>query len=188
MKKQKILFVDDDPCLLDAMRTLFFRRFEVHTAQSPHFALDMLAAGASFPVVVADLKMPEMSGIDFFKRARAVAPESVRVMLTGQADLNAAMEAVNSGQVFRFHTKPCAFKILEQSVEDALCVFTLSQTAPPLSAHKITTNRAHGSTRERCISKLLFKKTESCMTAEEIQFLMGDTWHCGMKTTHEREQ
>lgn len=175
MEKQKILFVDDDPRLLGAMRAVFHRRFEVHTAQSPSLALEMLASDASFPVVVADLKMPEMNGIDFFRCAQEVSPESVRLMLTGQADLNAAMEAVNFGHVFRFHTKPCAPNILERSVEDALREFTLSQLTPRVFTQD-TTHRSHDETKGSCDPKPLFKKikTEADLTAEEIHFLMGN--------------
>jgi DNA-binding NtrC family response regulator len=93
-------------------------------------------------------------------------------MLTGQADLNAAMEAVNFGHVFRFHTKPCAPRILEQSVEDALRIFALSQTAPSDNM----TARSRDETKDSYDPKPPFKKTatEAGLTAEEIQFLIGN--------------
>jgi FixJ family two-component response regulator len=119
MTKQ-VLCVDDEPNVLQAFERQFHRRFELRTAQGPERALDELAVGGPFAVVVSDLRMPGMDGIEFLRRVREQWPDTVRIMLTGQADLNAAIAAVNQGSVFQFLTKPCPAEMLGRAIDAAL--------------------------------------------------------------------
>lgn len=102
----KILFVDDEENVLSAFRRQLRGRFEVETARSGKEGLEKLALEGPYAVVVADLRMPGMDGINFLAKARQAAPDTVRIMLTGYADLSNAIEAINEGNIFRFLTKP----------------------------------------------------------------------------------
>lgn len=105
--KHKILFVDDDLHVLQAFKRQLRKQFRIETAQSPVEGLDRVEKNGPFAVVVSDLRMPGMDGNQFLTRVKKIAPETVRIMLTGHADLNAAVEAINDGNIFRLLTKPC---------------------------------------------------------------------------------
>lgn len=117
---KRILFVDDDPRVLQAFERQFYKRFEIRTAIGPELGLQTLAADGPFATVVSDLRMPGMNGIEFLTRVRQASPDTVRVMLTGDADLSAAMAAVNEGKIFQFLTKPCPSDMLTRTLESAL--------------------------------------------------------------------
>ena len=104
---EKILCVDDEPNILDAYRRALKKDFHIDTASSGAQALEMIAADGPFAVIVSDMQMPEMDGVRLLARVSEVAPESVRIMLTGNADQQTAIQAVNEGHIFRFLTKPC---------------------------------------------------------------------------------
>lgn len=114
--KEKVLFVDDEPNLLANFRRLLRRQFDVHTADSGRQALEMIVNNGPFTVIVSDLSMPGMDGIQLLARAGEIAPDTVRILLTGQASIDVAIEAVNTGSVFRFLTKPCQQDVLSQSI------------------------------------------------------------------------
>lgn len=103
----KILFVDDEQNLLDSYRRSLGRKFPLDTACGGPEALAAIAAKGPYAVVVSDLRMPGMDGIQVLSEIRARAPDTVRIMLTGGADVEAAVAAVNEGNLFRFLTKPC---------------------------------------------------------------------------------
>ena len=102
-----ILLVDDEQNVLDAYRRQFRKQYHLHTALGGEQGLELLTAQGPFAVVISDCRMPLMDGIEFLTRVRESAPDTVRMMLTGNADLETAMEAVNQGEIFRFLTKPC---------------------------------------------------------------------------------
>jgi len=106
--KFKILCVDDEPRVLDSLRRHLQETYEVLTAASGAEGLDVLKQHRDVAVVVSDMRMPEMDGATFLRHTRVLRPSSVRVLLTGQADMAAAIKAINEGQIFRFLTKPCA--------------------------------------------------------------------------------
>lgn len=106
--KAKVLFVDDEVDLLAAMsRGLRSEHFQVVTASSAAQALEMLPEQGPFAVMVSDLRMPRMDGVELLRRTRDLAPDTVRVLFTGQLDLDKAIAAVNEGEIFRFLVKPC---------------------------------------------------------------------------------
>ncbi len=117
---ERILFVDDDPNILEAYQRRLQHVLHVRTAQGPYVGLRELQEKGPFAVVVADMNMPLMNGIDFLKKVRELAPETVRMMLTGNADIRVAMDAVNEGNVFRFLTKPCPSKLMGDSLVAAI--------------------------------------------------------------------
>lgn len=119
MAESRILFVDDEPDLLEGVGRMLFRerqRWEMHFAPGGVAGLAELAK-APFAVVVADMRMPQMDGIEFLKRVRQAAPDTVRMMLTGNTDQETAIKAVNDGNVFRFLTKPVEREGLVRAIE-----------------------------------------------------------------------
>ncbi|MEQ1908567.1 MAG: HD domain-containing phosphohydrolase [Vicinamibacterales bacterium] len=117
--KPTVLCVDDEPQVLEGMALHLRRRYIVTTASSGADALRTLGTNRSVAVIVSDMRMPEMDGATFLGRAKQVAPDAVRILLTGQAGLDAAVAAINHGQIFRFLTKPCAPPVLLAAIDAA---------------------------------------------------------------------
>lgn len=127
MSDHKILFVDDDENLLAAFQRNFRRRFVFDTAPGGPEGLELLRTAGPYAVIVADMRMPGMDGVEFLEQARPLAPGAVRIMLTGNADQQTAVDAVNRGQVFRFLNKPCPPDVLMPAIETALQQFDLQE-------------------------------------------------------------
>ncbi|HEB69998.1 MAG TPA: response regulator [Desulfobulbus sp.] len=104
----KILFVDDEENVLQSMKRQLRKRFPMQVALSADEALQILKEEGPFAVIVSDMRMPGMNGVELLSRVKGLYPDTVRIMLTGNADQETAMEAVNNGQIFRFLTKPCS--------------------------------------------------------------------------------
>jgi response regulator RpfG family c-di-GMP phosphodiesterase len=114
---EKILCVDDDANILDSYRRQLRKQFHIETAQGPERGLAALKASGPFAVVLSDMRMPGMNGIQFLAQVRVLAPDAVRVMLTGYADVDTAIAAVNEGNLFRFLSKPCPPEVLSTALE-----------------------------------------------------------------------
>ena len=108
----KILFVDDEPNVVQAYQRQLRKQFLVDTAEGALAALKAMETTGPYAVVVTDMRMPSMNGVEFLHHVRNRWPDSVRVMLTGNADQQTAIDAVNDGCVFRFLTKPCSMESL----------------------------------------------------------------------------
>ena len=99
----RVLCVDDEPNVLEGLRDGLSRSFDVHTAESGADALALLERHPDgFAVIISDMRMPVMSGSAFLSQARRISPNAVRLLLTGYSDVDAAIRAVNDGQLFRF--------------------------------------------------------------------------------------
>ena len=122
---EKILFVDDEPNVLSAFQRQLRKQFAIATAPGGAEGLDAVRNQGPFAVIVSDLRMPRMDGIEFLSRVHSIAPDTVRMMLTGNADLHAAVEAVNQGYIFRFLTKPCATEVLTAALEAGTAQYRL---------------------------------------------------------------
>ena len=105
--RPKILVVDDDTNLLAGIVRSHRKEYELITASSPASAIDMLQHGGPFAVIVSDYTMPGMNGATLLHKMQELAPDTVRIMMTGNSDLQSAINAVNQGAVFRFIRKPC---------------------------------------------------------------------------------
>ncbi|MBI5579397.1 MAG: SpoIIE family protein phosphatase [Deltaproteobacteria bacterium] len=116
----RVLFVDDDPKILAAFQRQLRKKVTIETVESGAEGLDVLRRDGPFSVVVTDYCMPSMNGIEFLGRAREIAPETVRMLLTGSADLGTAIQAVNQGNIFRFLTKPCSPDNLLEAVQTGI--------------------------------------------------------------------
>lgn len=124
-KRRKVLFVDDEQNILDTFRASLRKRFKVETALGPLEGVEKLKTSGPYAVVVSDLKMPDMDGITFLSKVQELSPDSVRIMLTGHADLNSAISAVNDGAVFRFLTKPSPMEVMIRTLEIATKQYSL---------------------------------------------------------------
>lgn len=117
---EKVLFVDDEPVLLQGYQRLLRKEFEVTTAVGGAAALTMVQHLGPFAVVLSDMRMPGMDGIEFLLKVKVLAPDTVRMMLTGASDLQTAIHAVNEGNIFRFLSKPSNKETLIKALQEGL--------------------------------------------------------------------
>src|SRR5262252_623211 len=115
-EKARLLFVDDEQRVLNSMRIMFRRQFDLFLASHGAEALDIVK-DKNIDVIVADHRMPRMTGVEVLSKVRAMSPRTVRILLTGYADLDAVEGSINESEVFRFLTKPCAPKQLREVIE-----------------------------------------------------------------------
>lgn len=116
-ERAKVLFVDDEPKVLQGLRRNFGRTFDMQLGSSGAEGLEIVKDMGPFDVVVSDLRMPRMDGIQFLVRVRDLHPDTSRILLTGNANLESAIAAVNEGHLFRFLKKPCPREELERAIE-----------------------------------------------------------------------
>ncbi len=125
--KPKILLVDDEPNIIHSYGRGLRKDWQLVTALSGAEGLRAIKEQGPFSVIVSDFNMPHMDGITFLIRAMEVAPDSVRMMLTGEGDFQIATKAVNEGNIFRFITKPCPLEQLNKALQDGYRQFRLLQ-------------------------------------------------------------
>jgi response regulator RpfG family c-di-GMP phosphodiesterase len=106
-ERVKVLCVDDEPQILQGLGLHLRRGYDLATAANGAAGLEILRAQGPFAVVLSDMRMPGMDGAAFLTEVRSAAPDTTRMLLTGHADMSAAIAAVNQGQIFRFLMKPC---------------------------------------------------------------------------------
>lgn len=121
---EEILFVDDEPNVLDAYRRELEPDYSVTCAAGGAEGLAAIDEKGPFAVIVTDMQMDGMNGIEFLTRVREKCPDSVRLMLTG-GNMASAVEAVNEGRIFRFLTKPCPGETLRKALDAALAQYQL---------------------------------------------------------------
>jgi response regulator RpfG family c-di-GMP phosphodiesterase len=112
----KILLVDDDENILLGYKRNLRNEFQVLTAESAKAGFQVIKENLDLTVIVSDYNMPEMNGIDFLSQVKAQLPLISRILLTGNAELQMAIEALNSGSIFRFLTKPCSQELLQNII------------------------------------------------------------------------
>jgi len=122
---EKILLVDDDKGILDGYRRSLSREFPMETALGGQQALQMVAESGPYAVVVSDMRMPGMDGIQLLSKIKALSPDTIRVMLTGNADTDTAVNAINEGSIFRFLNKPCSKEVMAKTLTAALVQYRL---------------------------------------------------------------
>jgi len=122
---KKVLLVDDESAILNAFRRMLRKDFEVDTALSAIEGLSSIESAGPYAVVVSDMNMPGIDGLQFLKTVKQKAPDSVRIMLTGVADLELAVTAVNEGNIFRFLTKPCPHELLTSAIQAGMDMYRL---------------------------------------------------------------
>ncbi len=122
---EKILLVDDDANILDGYRRSLSREFLMETAEGAEPALALAEKNGPYAVVVSDMRMPGMDGIQLLSRIKALSPDTIRVMLTGNADMDTAISAINEGSIFRFLNKPCSKEAMAKTLTAALVQYRL---------------------------------------------------------------
>ena len=121
----RVLLVDDEKNILEAYRRNLHGRFEVVTAESGAEALKLIKEDDQFPVIVTDYKMPGMNGVELLDASKSISPDTVQIMLTGQAEMGAVIELINKGAIFRFLTKPCSPDDLIKNINDGIRQYEL---------------------------------------------------------------
>lgn len=115
-----IMVVDDEIYILDAFKRQLKGKYNVYTAENAVNALKQIKALPDLAVVIADYRMPGLNGIDFISKAREIAPDTSYIMLSGYADQETILNAINKGNVFRFLTKPCNHEDLTTAIDEAI--------------------------------------------------------------------
>ena len=106
MTTHKILYIDDDAENLRTFKRLFRKEYDILLAESGEEGLRILQEHAPIPIIITDQRMPEMTGIEFLDQSIQISPESIRMILTGFTDVQALIDAINTGRVYRYITKP----------------------------------------------------------------------------------
>jgi len=122
---EKILLVDDDCNILDGYRRSLSREFLIETAMGGEQALKFVAENGPYAVVISDMRMPGMDGIQLLSSIKAQSPDTIRIMLTGNADIDMAINAINEGSIFRFLNKPCSKEVMAKTLTAALVQYRL---------------------------------------------------------------
>lgn len=140
--EDRILLIDDDHHLLSAMRRQLMGEFDLTTAQGGEEGIAEVQAGKDkrnpFAVVVCDMRMPGMDGVETLRRINEISPETVRIMLTGNADQQTAIDAINEGNIFRFYTKPCETAVLSKGLKAAIEQYRLVMSERELLEKTLT--------------------------------------------------
>src|SRR5271165_7129583 len=135
---EKILLVDDDSNILEGFRRTLSREFLMETALGGEQALKLVADNGPYSVVVSDMRMPGMDGIQLLIRIKSVSPDTIRVMLTGNADMETAVNAINEGSIFRFLNKPCNKEVMAKTLTAALVQYRLVTAEKQLLEHTLS--------------------------------------------------
>lgn len=143
--RPRLLFVDDEQRVLNSMRIMFRRQFELFLASHGAEALDIVR-DQDIDVIVADHRMPKMTGVEVLSKVRALSPRTVRILLTGYADLDAVEGSINDSEVFRFLTKPCAPQQLRETIE--LAAKLARETPAPAAPEPLAAGDTPGDTIE----------------------------------------
>lgn len=168
----RVLFVDDEENILRAIERLFIDEdYEVVTATSGDRALALLAGSEPPAVIVSDQRMPGMSGSEFLRKAKDASPESLRMVLTGYADIGAAMDAVNLGGASRYLTKPWEDAMLLQAVRDGVGLFRLRRENRLLQAVVARQNEELRDWNAKLKSRVLEQTARIRLQNEELRAL-----------------
>lgn len=113
-----ILYVDDEINILKSVKRAL-RKMNITTSTDPLEALEILKDN-TFAVIISDMRMPKLNGVEFLEKCSVIAPYSTKIMLTCDSDSNTVSEAVNRGNIFKFLTKPIDIKLLEEAVLEGI--------------------------------------------------------------------
>ncbi|SHM21245.1 Response regulator receiver domain-containing protein [Chitinophaga jiangningensis] len=134
-----ILYIDDEVHNLNAFKASFRRLYNVFTATSAEEA-EKLLKEQEFHIIISDQRMPKMTGIEFFESILERYPEPIRMLLTGYADINAVVDAINKGQVYKYFSKPWNEEELKHNIEKAFEVYSLRKENKELTAKLLDVN------------------------------------------------
>ena len=169
---ERVLFIDDEPNILMSFRRQLHGLFDVSTAENGQAGLDMIVDGEPFAVVVADMNMPGIDGIHLLRQVKKIAPDTVRMMLTGQADMETAIEAVNEGSIFRFLTKPCPKHVLIKSLQSGVEQYRL------ITAEKELLEKTLSGSVKVLSDVLALTRTKSFGHAQRVRRVVQELMSC----------
>jgi response regulator RpfG family c-di-GMP phosphodiesterase len=152
--KYKILIVDDEPANLRLLERLFRRDYQVISAESGAEALELLKLH-NVALIISDQRMPGMTGIEFLKQAAEMRPATVRIILTGYTDVNALVEAINSGVIYKYATKPWVNEDLKQTVVRGLQHYEATKSQHELKQQNARLSEQLKATRQGFIHLIL---------------------------------
>lgn len=119
-----VLYIDDEIHNLNSFKAAFRRDFNIYVAQSAREGRKILEQN-EIAVIVTDQRMPVMTGIEFLESIIPVYPDTIRILLTGFSDINAVMDAINRGQVYKYLVKPWADEELKMYIQNAIEIYHL---------------------------------------------------------------
>ena len=137
LTKSRILIVDDELPILLVLKRALRHQYAVSVAMNARHALELLVAEGPFAVVVADMRMPGESGVEFLAKAHEIAPATSRIMLTGDQERETALAAMNDGHVFRFLEKPCPASIVAEAIAKGVQQYEASVAAENQASHAL---------------------------------------------------
>ena len=130
-----VLYIDDEANNLNSFKAAFRCDFEIYTASSAREGRKILDNN-EIGVIITDQRMPVMTGIEFLESIIPIYPDTIRILLTGFSDINAVMDAINRGQVYKYLVKPWQNDELKMYIENALEIYNLRKENKELS-HKL---------------------------------------------------
>ncbi len=136
----KVLYIDDEPNNITSFKAAFRRTFTIFTAESAAEGREILEK-EPIDVILSDQRMPKMTGIEFFQSILEVHPDPIRILITGYTDINAVIDAINVGQVYKYLTKPWNESDIKNSVEKAFEVVELRRKNKELTEKLIEANK-----------------------------------------------
>ena len=164
--KPKILVVDDEPDNLDLLYRTFYREFKVLRAENGPAALEILSNEGDVAVIISDQRMPHMSGTEFLSLTATQYPDIIRIILTGYTDVEDLVEAINSGKVFKYVTKPWDDEELKVVVRQAVDTHTVLKTR---------TRELRRSLRQESLLNAVTSTIRSALSYRQILQTMGQT-------------
>jgi DNA-binding NtrC family response regulator len=129
---EQILFVDDEVSVLDGIERLLHGKFSISKARDAIQGLALIQLFGPYAIVVSDMRMPGMDGASFLARVHQLAPKTITMLLTGHKDLDAAIDAVNEGHLFRYLKKPCKIEDLVNAIRLGLAQYRAALAKPGL--------------------------------------------------------
>ena len=165
-----VLFVDDEPNVLKSLRRLFMDEdYDIYTADNGREALALIEGGLRPAIIISDQRMPEMGGAEFLTKASQLVPDSIRMVLTGYADINAAVSAINQGGVYRYILKPWNDDDLKLTVREAVIHFNLVAENQALTQELAEKNRSLAQMNEQLEEMVKVRTQELHQKVRELE-------------------
>jgi signal transduction histidine kinase len=170
MSKEKLLFVDDEENVLKSLVRLFQENnYRILTARSGREGLELISKD-KVQLIISDYRMPEMNGIEFLKRVKMICPDTIRMILTGYADLDIAVSAINEGYVYKFITKPWDSELFKITVKRALEFHNLMIEKQSLNKKLIEKNKELKEINEN-LEQIVEERTQQLLHSEKMATL-----------------
>jgi response regulator RpfG family c-di-GMP phosphodiesterase len=165
---RRILCVDDESNVLEGYRRALRKDFEISIAEGGVEAISLIEREEEFAVIISDMRMPIMDGVQFLRRVKEISPDTVRMMLTGNADQQTATDAVNEGSIFRFLTKPCPPENLANAIQAGLEQYRL------ITAEKVLLNETLNSSLQIMVDILSLVNPTAFSRSNRVKRLAGE--------------